>query len=386
MNETQHDDTGFESHRLRTIADMRRSRDDRMLAGVCSGAARYLNVDPVVVRVVIAVLTFVGLAGAILYAAAWFLIPPEDSPSGEPGRSIASDWFNLDKNEEQVRAVGLLVAAVLAALAVVGDHSWGWGGALPWILLPVAFLYWLFVVRPRRRHAELAAPKESSTDAGMMTVSEYTDRVTAEALERKLRRRAERSPALTVLTLSVAAIAVAVALLIAQANDGTDWTSYVAIALAVVSVGLLVGTRFGQAGPLVPIGGLLAVALAVGTLLPSPALGERRYDPLSAADVNGSYEHGIGKLQLDLADLTDADQLTGSTVSLENGIGEMRVIVPSDLNVVIDAELEAGEIRAFDRKVNGTDNELTYPAAEPDRPALTLKLRQGLGNIEVIRR
>jgi phage shock protein PspC (stress-responsive transcriptional regulator) len=385
MNETQHEDTGFESHRLRTIADMRRSRDDRMLAGVCSGAARYLNVDPVVVRVVIAVLTFVGLAGAILYAAAWFLIPPEDSPSGEPGRSIAADWCNLDKNEEQVRAVGLLGAAVLAALAVVGDHSWGWGGALPWILLPVAFLYWLFVVRPRRNRVEIIVPEGTATETGM-TVKEYSDRVTAEVLERKLRRRAERSPALTVLTLSVAAIAVALVLLVAQLNDGTEWTTYVAVALGVVSVGLLVGTRFGQAGPLVPIGGLLAIALAIGTLLPSPAIGERSYDPLSASDVVGSYEHGIGKLQLDLGDLTDAELLTGSTVKLENGIGETRVIVPSDLNVVVDAELEAGEIRAFGRKANGTDNELTYPADEPGQPALTLHIRQGLGNIEVIRR
>jgi phage shock protein PspC (stress-responsive transcriptional regulator) len=385
MNETQHDETGFDSRRLRTITDMRRSRDDRMLAGVCSGAARYLNVDPVVVRVVIAVLTFVGLAGAILYAAAWFLIPPEDTPA-EPGRSIAADWFNLDKNEEQVRAVGLLAAAVLAALAVVGDHSWGWGGALPWVLLPVAFLYWLFVVRPRRRAMDVSVPQSEPSDSGLMTVAEYTDRVTAEAIDRKLRRKAERSPALTVLTLSVAAIAVAVALLVAQASDGTDWTTYVAVALAVVSVGLLVGTRFGHAGPLVPIGGLLAIALAIGTLLPSPAIGERSYDPLSASDVSGSYEHGIGKLVLDLGDLPDADQLTGSTVRLKNGIGELRVIVPGDLNVVVDAELEAGEIRVFDRKTNGTDTDLIYPAAEPDRPALTLQLRQGLGNIEVIRR
>jgi hypothetical protein len=186
--------------------------------------------------------------------------------------------------------------------------------------------------------------------------------------------------------LAVAAIAVAVTLLIAQADDGTDWTTYVAVALGVVSVGLLVGTRFGQAGPLVPIGGLLAIALAIGTLLPSPAIGERSYDPLSASDVVGSYEHGIGKLQLDLGDLTDAELLTGSTVKLENGIGETRVIVPNDLNVVVDAELEAGEIRAFGRKANGTDNELTYPADEPGQPALTLHIRQGLGNIEVIRR
>ena len=90
-------------------------------------------------------LTFVGLSGLILYLAAWFLLPAEDAD-----QSIAADWFNLDKNEEQVRIIGLVVAAVLAALAIVGDSQWAWWG-LPWVLVPLAVLYWLFVVRPRRR-------------------------------------------------------------------------------------------------------------------------------------------------------------------------------------------------------------------------------------------
>ena len=140
-------DDDFDPRRLRTIADMRRSKDDRMLAGVCAGAAKYLNVDPVVIRVVIAVLTFVGLSGLILYVAAWFLLPAE----GE--QSIAADWFNLDKNEEQVRIIGLVGAAVLAALAIVGDSQWAWWG-LPWVLVPLAVLYWFFVVRPRRHEPD----------------------------------------------------------------------------------------------------------------------------------------------------------------------------------------------------------------------------------------
>ena len=103
-----------------------------MLAGVCAGAAKYLNVDPVVIRVVIAVLTFVGLSGLILYLAAWFFLPADDTE-----QSIAADWFNLDKNEEQVRVIGLVAAAVLAALAIVGDSQWAWWG-LPWVLVPLA--------------------------------------------------------------------------------------------------------------------------------------------------------------------------------------------------------------------------------------------------------
>jgi phage shock protein C len=63
---------------------LRRSRTDRMIAGVCGGLARYFNVDPVAVRVAVAVLTIItgGLAAAG-YLAAWIFMPVEPfDPSG----------------------------------------------------------------------------------------------------------------------------------------------------------------------------------------------------------------------------------------------------------------------------------------------------------------
>jgi phage shock protein PspC (stress-responsive transcriptional regulator) len=55
-----------------------RSRDDRMIAGVCGGVARYLNVDVTLVRVVMAVALLVGfLAPGIAYLIAWALMPEE---------------------------------------------------------------------------------------------------------------------------------------------------------------------------------------------------------------------------------------------------------------------------------------------------------------------
>jgi phage shock protein C len=56
---------------------LRRSRQDRMIAGVCGGLARYLNVDALVVRmawVLISVAT-VGTLGVVLYILAVLLIP-----------------------------------------------------------------------------------------------------------------------------------------------------------------------------------------------------------------------------------------------------------------------------------------------------------------------
>ena len=67
---------------------LRRSGDDRMLAGVAGGIARYLNADATLVRVIIAALALFTGAGAALYLAAWLLIPADgdDQP-------IAAAWL-----------------------------------------------------------------------------------------------------------------------------------------------------------------------------------------------------------------------------------------------------------------------------------------------------
>ena len=370
---------GFDPRRLRTITDMRRSTDDRMLAGVCAGAAKHLNVDPVVIRVIIAVLTFVGLSGLILYLAAWFFLPADDTD-----QSIAADWFNLDKNEEQVRIIGLVGAAVLAAVAIVGDSQWAWWG-LPWVLVPLAILYWFFVVRPRRNASDDPATSEvqaESDDTAVLPVG-------GDAGQKPERKRRDKKPpgssALTGLTLSVAAIAVAIAVLVSGLTDA-NWTTYLAVALGVVAVGVLVGTFFGRPGPLIPIGLVLAVLLAFGSLMPSAATGEKVVAPETAAGVDGEYQHGLGALRVDLSDISDAEQLLGSTIRLENGAGEIKVTIPDDLNVAVDAQVDAGEIRAFGRKANGTDATLVQPADDPGEPVLTLRIRQTFGGIEVIER
>jgi phage shock protein C len=55
-----------------------RSREGRMITGVCSGAAKHFNVDPTLVRIGLAVLTvFTSGAGILLYVAATLIIPEE---------------------------------------------------------------------------------------------------------------------------------------------------------------------------------------------------------------------------------------------------------------------------------------------------------------------
>jgi phage shock protein PspC (stress-responsive transcriptional regulator) len=52
-----------------------RSRDNRMLAGVCGGLAETLNTDPVVVRATFLLLLLVCGVGLVPYVYAWIVVP-----------------------------------------------------------------------------------------------------------------------------------------------------------------------------------------------------------------------------------------------------------------------------------------------------------------------
>jgi len=57
---------------------LRRSRDDRMVAGICAGFARYLNLDPVAARVIFVALAVITGGGALVaYFLAWLIMPEE---------------------------------------------------------------------------------------------------------------------------------------------------------------------------------------------------------------------------------------------------------------------------------------------------------------------
>ena len=58
---------------------------DKKIAGVCSGFAAYLDIDPVVMRVIWLVLTLaLPPAGILGYIAAWIVMPKEEIPLAYP--------------------------------------------------------------------------------------------------------------------------------------------------------------------------------------------------------------------------------------------------------------------------------------------------------------
>jgi phage shock protein C len=75
---------------------LRRSADDRMLAGVAGGIARYLGADVTLVRVIIAALTLLNGLGLALYVAAWLLIPEDGAE-----QSLAAAWIADRQNRSR---------------------------------------------------------------------------------------------------------------------------------------------------------------------------------------------------------------------------------------------------------------------------------------------
>jgi phage shock protein PspC (stress-responsive transcriptional regulator) len=71
-----------------------RTRNGRLVAGVCSGVAEYAGIDVNLVRLVLAALTVLtGGFFALVYLAAWIVLPEE----GEDG-SIAENLINKTRS------------------------------------------------------------------------------------------------------------------------------------------------------------------------------------------------------------------------------------------------------------------------------------------------
>jgi phage shock protein C len=68
--------------------ELRRSKTDRMVAGVAGGLARYFGIDPILVRVAFVVFTLAGGSGVLAYLILWLVVPEESE--AEAGASTAS--------------------------------------------------------------------------------------------------------------------------------------------------------------------------------------------------------------------------------------------------------------------------------------------------------
>jgi phage shock protein C len=57
-----------------------RSREEKIIGGVCGGLAEYLNVDPTLIRLALVLITLFGGAGIIAYLVLWVIVPLAPPP------------------------------------------------------------------------------------------------------------------------------------------------------------------------------------------------------------------------------------------------------------------------------------------------------------------
>jgi len=345
---------------------MRRSRDDRMLAGVCGGLARYLDVDPVIVRVVVAALTIVGGIGIVFYLAAWLLVPEEGSDTSIVGRHLPGD-----RDERTVRTIGFALAAVLAVV-LVADAGPGPGWPFPWPLVAIAFLLW-FMFRSGRGPDTKEVPEASAASGA-----------TAAAGSPRTHRPSRGDGSLAWLTTGAGLIVAGVLWLVDRGSGGVEWPDYVAAELAVVGAGTLLGTWLGNGRRLIPLGVLLAVALLISTQLPTLTAGELRQAPVSGTELRSDYVLGAGEVRLDLTGIADPATLDGRTVSIRNGMGQVVVIVPDDVDVTVAAHVDFGHVQLFTREVGGWGSTLAWQDDDDSDPNLRLVIDQSFGETKVM--
>jgi len=167
----------------------------------------------------------------------------------------------------------------------------------------------------------------------------------------------------------------------------------VAAALAVVAVGLLIGTFLGRSRGLIALGVALVLVLVPLAALPGniqwnlgAGAGDRVYRVTAADTLTSPYKLGAGSLTLDLRRL----DVTGPTsVEASVGAGELIVLVPPGLPVTADADVGIGEVVFPDRRsVDGVDLQESWeqpgsPGAYTPGASLDLTLGAGLGQITI---
>ncbi|HEX5979831.1 MAG TPA: PspC domain-containing protein [Thermoleophilaceae bacterium] len=318
-----------------------RSREDRVIAGVCGGFARYFNVDPVFVRIGAVALAFVGGAGLLLYLAALLLMP-----SDEGGAVV--DTSGQGRNRV------LVILGVGALLLVAWPFLLGGGIFLAGVGIPLALLVGAGVLV-----WWLVSGEGPSGDA------------------RDVARRALLGVGVIILC-AVVCVGGAFA-----AAAGPDWlvpAMVITAGVAVVAGAFLKPVRW-----LVPPA--LALALAAGVVSAAGidldgGVGQREYRPTSTVDLRDRYELGIGDL---VVDLRDTDLPAGDVpLEVDVGLGQAVVLVPRDVCVATNADVGVGNVRMFERDNGGIDVDFQdTPEAAPDVTRLVLDAEIGVGEVRV---
>lgn len=354
-----------------------RDPDDRVVAGVCAAFARSTGTDPVLWRVVVAVLAVFGGAGLALYLIGWLLVPRLGEERSWLERTVR-------RPDRTTKVAGVVLVTVLA-VALLASLDQGTGAGALAVVAVVAWLAW----RERETVPPAAAPGygegygEVPAPAYGPLPPTYLSASVPVAAPR--RGRSVLGP----VTLSVAALVAAVLLTLrALGLDGVTAPRVLAAALVVVGAGLVVGTWVGRARWLVVPGLVLALAMA-GTAAADQHLGDGVGQRTWVARGDATYALGAGQAVLDLRQLGERR----STVHVALGAGQLVVLVPTSRAVAVTAHVHYGDVHTLqpggERTTYGnsdqSDRREQFVVGTPSDVSADLDLSVGLGEIEVRR-
>lgn len=412
-----------------------RAPRQKVVAGVCGGLGRYCDLDPVIFRVVVVVLTLTGGIGLIFYGFAWLLVPLDGEDENELRRLLSG------------RVDGASLIAVLLALVGCGlflsmlNNGGTLGFATMLSIAVIGAALW-----SHRRHAaeQEGGPLDRGTAAAVAEAPPETkapptpggpswwrdpivkDGTTgpaspsgylwgpdddAEEARAGARRRGagKRKPSGAacgrqgprgiggrVFLLALLAGGLALGLSWDTRPLGTSLQIGFAAALGVFGLGLAVSAFLGRTG----FGTVFFTVVTAGLLAGSAAIPKdigtdwvrTTWRPAAVASVAPVYElgTGVGKLDLSAVDVPAGETLR---TNAEVGAGKLKVVVPRDVTLRVRAEAGLGDIKLPGEPPNDIDlspaQERTRTVAPPKgvKPAGTLDLRLevGVGQVEVTR-
>jgi phage shock protein PspC (stress-responsive transcriptional regulator) len=417
-----------------------RQRHGRLVGGVATGLARYLGVDPVVVRLAFVLLAFLPFPGfgLLLYVGMLLLVPEDDGRTDAPTLAV-----------ERAPAFWIGVALVgIAALALLGVVAGGSFGALvPLLLIGLGVALWVDADRrpaptpptstppawtppPAATPADPAAPALGATSPGATVPSTTTPGASAPGGPAAPSTAttgaggapddqppvwgggggtdgpppaapAPAGPAWTPppvpsrprsplgrVTLGLALLAGGAAWLLDLLEVVTvPLASALAIVLLVLGLGLLVGSVVGRArwltfvvAALLPVTLVVVVIGELGIDLRG-GVDSREVVVTAAEQLDDPLTIGAGELRIDLTRLSDAE---GVLVDASVGAGELRLMIPEGIGLTGRVRVEVGELDLLGDRAGGLSIErlVDIPAA-PGRPTVELDLRVGAGEISI---
>jgi phage shock protein PspC (stress-responsive transcriptional regulator) len=389
---------------VRDVARLRRSRDDRVVAGVAGGLGRHLDIDPLLIRIVLGVTAFFGGAGVLVYAILWLAVPDEDA-----GESIWSGWRRVDPR--RVTNVGVLLAVVGGGALFIGSVGYFIPGIHGFLVVTLLSLVALAVlVRSRRSHdgpppaPMISAGVDPDPDEGATTTADETDTTalpepgtdpafgagapTSTVPPPPAWPPRPRRPRSHLFGMTIASALVACGVVAAyDINNHVALSVYPGIVLIAAGVGLIVSVWIGRARLLIPVGLLAAIATTVLTIVDQGPFGDIREQPVTAQSVLDTYHLGAGRLELDLRRLPPAQlaALDGRTIHVDADVGKVLIYAPAGLDTTISAAVDGGDLRGSvdgDER-SGHDVQETWRPVDTSAPNLAIDVSLRYGQVDV---